>query len=413
MSNWWKVIAAVVLVAGFGVAALAWLGIWPAPSAADRERALTLFGQAKAQLQNGEEDAARRLLDESIRLAPQNSSLRMRASMSLARNDFDSALRDMNNVIGRGSALAVDYSLRCWLRAKGDGLNRARDDCDQALTLDPSLASAFGTRGLVGLRQGRNREAWEDFNTALRVGGSDEWVAWRLFGRGVAAFGQGRNVEGRQDIEMALRGKPSVAAEFAQFGLGVEIVREFDDAAYAAAISPRSLFDLRTYLYLYPNGAHAEEARTQIAEIYAWINEDQAAGQRATPGFSLAQDRGSGPASDSFGAIAISRSAWRVAFVTDYATDAEAEQAARNVCNGGSIRDCDAYAFRNVCAALAVSPPDRRRGMAWAYGQDDAVRGAIEHCRERGGRSCAPVHSQCTPTTTTEALAPPSQESPG
>jgi tetratricopeptide (TPR) repeat protein len=303
----------------------------------------------------------------------------------------------MDRIVRRGSALAADYSLRCWLRARDEALNAARADCDRAIEMNPALAAAYGNRGLVGLRQGRNPEAWVDFNNALRIGGSDEWVAWRLFGRGIAAIARGDNVAGRQDIETALRSNPSVAAEYAQFGIGGEVVREFDDAAYAAAGDPPSLATLQSYISVYPNGAHVAEARAHIAEIHAWIAEDQAAGQRALPGFSLTQARGPG-AADSFGAIAVSRSTWRVAFSTDYAGPMEAMQAAASACNGTAVRDCDAFAFRNVCAALALSRPDRARGMAWAYGSDDAVRGAIADCRSRGGRACMAVHSQCTPT---------------
>lgn len=408
MGNLLKLAAVIVVVAGVAVGVLAYMGIWPGPSAADRERARTLFAQAQTELEAGDQEAALNSLTESIRLAPQNDALRARASIHIARSDFDSALRDMDKAIGRGSALAADYSLRCWLRARGEALDRARNDCDRAIEMNPSLAAAYGNRGLVGLRQGRNPEAWADFNAALRIGGEDEWRAWRVFGRGVAASGQGRNVEARQDIETALRLNPAVAAEFAQFGAGMEIMREYDDATFQAATDPRSLMRLQQYLIAYPSGLHAAEARAQIDEIYAWIAEDQAAGQRALPGFVLGNARGPG-APDSFGAIAMSRSTWRIAFSTDYAAPEDAMRAAAAACNGAAVRDCDAYAFRNVCAALAVSPRERARGMAWAHGQDDAVRTAISSCRARGGGNCVAVHSQCTPTpppAQTPATAP-------
>lgn len=396
MGNLLKVAAAIVLLAGIGVGVLAYMGIWPGPSAADRERSRTLFTQAQTELEAGDQEAALSTLSESIRLAPQNDALRSRASIHIARGDFDGALDDMNKVVGRGNALAVDYSLRCWLRARGDELNGARNDCDRALEMNPQLAAAFGNRGLVGLRQNRNHEAWEDFNEALRIGGSDEWVAWRLFGRGLAARGRGNNLEGRQDIDTALQTKPTVAAEFIAFGIGGEVMRELDDSAYAASTNS-GLTALQHYLAVYPNGAHAAEAQAQIDEIQAWIAEQQAAGQRALPGFSLTQVRGPG-ANDSFGAIAMSRSTWRVAFSTDYAAPMDAMQAAAAACNGSSVRDCEAFAFRNVCASLALSRAERARGMAWAYGEDDAVQGAIAQCRDRGGRNCLPVHTQCTPT---------------
>ncbi|HVK81952.1 MAG TPA: DUF4189 domain-containing protein, partial [Verrucomicrobiae bacterium] len=380
MSIWAKLAAAAAVVVAGGVLALVFLGIWPGPSEVDRQRARTFFAQAETAYQSADADAALAALNESIDLDAQNDALRLRANVLLARGEFDGALRDLDKVIGRGGGLAANYSTRCWLRARGEGLNGARADCDRALEIDPGLASAYGNRGLVGLRQSRHHEAWDDFNTALRVGGSDQWVAWRLFGRGLAARGKGAMVQGRQDIDQAMRSTPSVAAEYAQFGLGLDVVREFDDDAYAAASNPRSLYQLQIYLTLFPNGAHAAEARAHVAEIYAWIAEDQAAGQQTLPGYSFASVRGPG-SEDSFGAIAMSRSRWRVAFSTDYASGEEAERAAAGACNANGVGDCEAFAFRNVCAAIALSRPERARGLAWAHEQDEAVRTALSACR--------------------------------
>lgn len=406
MNIWIKIAAAFVLLAVGGVATLVLTGIWPGPSAVDQARAGTLIAQAQTQLTSGDQDAALQSLTESIDLAPQNDALRTRASIYIARSDFDAALRDMDKIVSRRNALATDYSLRCWLRARGDKLNQARSDCDRAIEMNPGLAAALGNRGLVGLRQNRNVEAWNDFNTALRVGGSDEWVAWRVFGRGIAASGQGRNVEARQDVETALHSNPAVVAEFAQFNVGGELVRQFDDATFASAMEPRSQLGLQQYLIVYPNGAHAAEAQQQLDEIQDWVDSEIAAGRAAIPGFTLAQVRGPG-AADSFGAIALSRSSRRVAFSTDYATPIDAQRAAATACDGASRGDCEAYAFRNVCAALALSPSNRSaRGMAWSYNDDDSVIGAVQQCTARGGRNCVPVHVQCTPTPATATPAP-------
>lgn len=409
MDNRLKIAAAAVVILGLGVGALVFSGVLNAPTAAERGQARTLTAQAQTAYEGGDQDAALQALDQAVELANEDEALRLRASIYVARANYDGALGDISRVIGRGSAGPGDYSLRCWLRARGDQLDSARRDCDRALEMDSGLASAFGNRGLVGLRQGRHIEAWEDFNTALRVGGSDEWVSWRLFGRGLASSGKGDPAVARQDMQTALIANPGVAAQYAEFGLGREEVRQFDDATFAAAMDPRSLISLQQYLYVYPDGAHVAEAQAQIAEIYAWIAEDQAAGRQTVPGFSLAQARGTAGPDDSFGAIGLSRSRWRVAFVTDYADPVEAERAAAAACNASGVRDCEAYAFRNVCAAMAISPNDRRIGMAWAHGEDDAVRTSIQHCRSRGGQACVPVHSQCTPTPPEEAPAPATQ----
>ncbi|MEZ6022378.1 MAG: DUF4189 domain-containing protein [Hyphomonadaceae bacterium] len=403
MGKWWIAAVAAALCVGAGVFALVWFEIRPGASAADRAQSRALLVEAEAAVESGDFDAALRSLDESIRLDVQNDALRARAAVHVARRDFDNAQRDLDRVIRRGGGLAETYSQRCYVRAKGENLNGARADCDRAIEMVPTFASAFGSRGLVGLRQGRNREAWNDFNTALRLGGNDGGVSWRVFGRGVAAWRRGNVIAGRQDIETALRSDPSVAADFALFGEGVEIMRELDDATYAGASDPGTLISLRQYLDVYPNGAHVAEARARIDEIYASIAAMEAEGQAALPGFAFAHDRGTGSPEDSFGAIAISRSTWRVAFSTDYDKPDEAQRAAARACNGGAVQDCEAFAFRNVCAALAVSPRNRIRGMAWAYAQDDAVHDALAFCRGRGGANCVAVHSQCTPTPAPDA----------
>lgn len=386
----------VVVLAGVALA-LAACDLRPPASAADRERAGALATQAQTQLQSGDQGAALQALDESIRLDPQPGPLRARAAIRMARNEFDGALADMDGVIRSRTATAADFSLRCYLRARGDGLRQARSDCDHAIELDPALASAYGARGIINIKQRRFSEAWEDFNTALRVGGQDSNVAWRIYGRGIADWSRGEELRGRDDIELALHSNPAVAQDFAQFGVGVEILNELDERTWQAGTTPEaSLTTLEQYLIVYPNGVHASEARTQIAAILSTIAQEQTAGQASLPGFSLAQVRGPG-AADSFGAIGLSRGSWRVAFATDYPSPQEAMRAAQAACNRGGAADCEAFPFRNVCAALALSP-ERRRGMAWAYAVDRAVDGAVGQCRDNGGRHCVPVHSQCTPT---------------
>lgn len=401
MANLVKVglIAAVLVGAGLGAAI--WLGVLPMRSRADLDGAMARYAEAEALLRNGQDQAALGPLDESIRLYPTAGALRARANLHVRMSAFDEALRDISGAIRADGRNANDFSLRCWLRVRLDAsLNSARSDCNRALDLEPTHPSAFGNRGLVGLKQRRFTEAWEDFNSALRFGGNDEWQAWRAFGRGVAAWERGDTAQGRQDIELALRLNPAVVADFTQFGIGGEIVRNFDDQAYSMASRNGTMYPLYQYLSAFPNGAHAPEARAAMAAIQMELATEAEAARRAVPGLSLAQVRGDGPSSDSYGAIAVSPSTWSISFATDYATGGEAERAAANACARaiGSPRDCDAAAFRNVCAALAVSPRERIWVRAWSHTQDAAVGVARSECARRGGRACEAMHSQCTPT---------------
>lgn len=395
-------VAGVVLALAAGAAALVLSGVRPPPSAAAREEAQALYDQAQSASEAGDRAGALTALDQAIGLDARADALRLRASLRIGARDFDGAQRDLDRAIGQGDPFPEDYSQRCWLRARAGDFTRARADCDRAIEIEPLLASAFGNRGLVGLKQNRAREAWADFNTALRLGGSDQFVAWRVFGRGVASWSQRQTMAAREDVDKALASNPSVAAEFAQFGLGIEMMAAFEADAFRTATNPARLLPLRAFLAMHPHGAHAADAQAAIAEIYAKIAADERAGRAALPGYAFAHARGAGgPDADSFGAIAISRASWRVAFSTDYLSPEAAARAASAACGG-----CEAHVFRNVCAALAISPPDRVLGLAWAHNQDDAAVVAVDDCRHRSGRACALVHSQCTPTPAAETAAP-------
>ncbi len=100
----------------------------------------------------------------------------------------------------------------------GGDLNEARAACDEAYRMlgDPLYRA---NRGLVGLKQGRFQEAWEDFSAVLR-----DWYyrrdATARYGRGVAALRLGRERAGRSDLRRALRRDPAVAARFERLGIG-------------------------------------------------------------------------------------------------------------------------------------------------------------------------------------------------
>lgn len=106
---------------------------------------------------------------------------------------------------------------RCWSRAVANhDLETARAACDRALAMDRSPA-ALDSRGLVGLRQEKWREAWADYDAALSI---DPSLAMAQYGRGLAALAMGRTSQGEADI----RRGASAAAEYRRYGLTPEVV---------------------------------------------------------------------------------------------------------------------------------------------------------------------------------------------
>jgi tetratricopeptide (TPR) repeat protein len=130
-----------------------------------------------------------------------------------AEADFRGAER-----LAQGDATALN-SL-CWnLALAGADLDRARAHCDASLALEPDNIDTLDSRGLVGLRQGRFQEAWEDYNRALS---GDRTNAGLLYGRGLAARRLGRDAAGRADIDRATAIDAGIAQVYADYGLAPE-----------------------------------------------------------------------------------------------------------------------------------------------------------------------------------------------
>lgn len=127
-----------------------------------------------------------------------------------ATEDFREALRRAPNDPEMGNAL-------CWtLAIRSESLDEARAACDASLRARPNHAPTLDSRGMVGLKQGRFQDAWNDYDAAVRIdAGGPSWV----YGRGIAALRLGRTAEGRADIARAEGLNPGVTQYYADFGV--------------------------------------------------------------------------------------------------------------------------------------------------------------------------------------------------
>lgn len=178
-----------------------------------------------------------------------------RARLYFAHGDFDAAMADLAasvtaaetrlqalrnrlppNGVASSPEIAQLYNERCWMRAvAGRDLDAARRECDEAFRiiagrLDDLAASIFDSRGLVGLRQGRNQDALEDYEIAARLRRPAVSIppaapeagarfAHALYGRGVAANRLGRTGEAQRDFEGAAHWDADVAATYSGYGV--------------------------------------------------------------------------------------------------------------------------------------------------------------------------------------------------
>ena len=157
------------------------------------------------------------------RLAPPQADLRL-------------ALGNLYDAIGQDAGAVHQYDLwieyhesdvrvpsalatRCGLQAAANiDLDRALDDCDQALSRLPTAEHAvvLSNRGLVYLRLGQFDRAVADATAsiALRPKAGDP-----VYLRGLAELRQGLTAEGKADLAAAKKLRPDIARRYADIGL--------------------------------------------------------------------------------------------------------------------------------------------------------------------------------------------------
>lgn len=142
-------------------------------------------------------------------------ALNWRLAARIDAKDYVGAIVDADRYAILQPDTVLSHVMRCMTRAfAGRELEVADRACEAALALskDPALYTA---RGFLRLKQGRNAEAWFDFDQALREGAADQ----PLYGLGIASLRLGRTPEGQADLVAALQIEPGVAQTFADWGI--------------------------------------------------------------------------------------------------------------------------------------------------------------------------------------------------
>lgn len=111
------------------------------------------------------------------------------------------------------------WNQRCWIRAvRGEDLDYALADCNQALRLDPRHAAALDSRGLVHVKRGDYAAAIADYEAALAV---EPGRGHYLYGRGIARIRAGEFAAGQADLAAAEAAEPGIAEMYRSYGVRV------------------------------------------------------------------------------------------------------------------------------------------------------------------------------------------------
>jgi tetratricopeptide (TPR) repeat protein/predicted aspartyl protease len=181
---------------------------------------------ARAELRLERHDPAANIspdLEAADRAAPKEAEVRLDlGDLYLRVRDYDAAAAEYNRWIDSHDHSDVQMprarAARCWARALiGRELAPALEDCNAAVKASRGNASVLDSRGLVYLRLGKYDKAIDDYDAALAL---DPKTPWSLYGRGLAKRHLGQTAAGDADIAAATVLAPKIAEEAASHGIG-------------------------------------------------------------------------------------------------------------------------------------------------------------------------------------------------
>jgi len=211
--------------------------------------------RASVHLARKERDKALADLDTALRLDPTLADARMtRARMHASKGERELALADLSEldttlppqsqlhqamaVLYTGLQMPVQvlaqwtlwiaahphdiglehaYNGRCWARVElGIELDKALDDCDNAIDADENNASYLDSRAWVYLRLDKLPKALADFDRGIAIKPNG---AWSLYGRGLVHLRLGQAALAQADLAEARQAQPDVDTAIKRAGL--------------------------------------------------------------------------------------------------------------------------------------------------------------------------------------------------
>ena len=124
---------------------------------------------------------------------------------------YDRAIEDYDQAIRLDPKHAIAYNDRGTAYSSRAQPNRAIQDFDQAIRLNPKLASAFNNRGNAYSSRGELDRAIQDYDHALKL---EPKYAFAFNNRGNAYRAKGELDRAIQDFDQAIRLKPRYALAF-------------------------------------------------------------------------------------------------------------------------------------------------------------------------------------------------------
>jgi tetratricopeptide (TPR) repeat protein len=129
---------------------------------------------------------------------------------------YDRAVDDLNEVLALDPKDAIALNHRCFDLAILGRFDAALTDCDESLRIRPDTSPTLDSRAFIHLRMGALDSAIADYDAALRI---NPRLAPSLYGRGAARRLKGDVTGGDADISAAQAISPIIADEMKEWGL--------------------------------------------------------------------------------------------------------------------------------------------------------------------------------------------------
>ena len=205
MRGLWVVLFAVTHIAGFSGAAAAQTREQHRQWCVQETDRDLQIGGCTAVIQSGQET------QNNLAIALSNRGLAY-----ADKGQHDRAIQDYDQAIRLNPNHAGAFNGRCFSRAILGQLQLALKDCDASLRLRPNDAATFDSRGFTYLKLGRLAEAIADYDAALRLNPKS---AASLHGHGLAHIARNDQAQGKRDIAVARQIDPDIAAKFLRWGV--------------------------------------------------------------------------------------------------------------------------------------------------------------------------------------------------
>src|SRR5262244_364172 len=191
-----------------------------------------------------------------------------RANGYYERGQYDRAIEDYNHVIGLNPNHANAFSNRGATYARKGEYDRAIENYDEAIRLNPKHADAFSNRGVAYGRKGDYDRAVENYDEAIRLNPKH---AAALYGRGNAYRRKGDYDRAIENYDEAIKLNPKHVDAFSNRGLVRFYQGQFaaavPDLSQALKFTPTNLYRiLLLYLAQARAGSHAQDGLAQATE---------------------------------------------------------------------------------------------------------------------------------------------------